>query len=63
MQQTEEQIWHCPSEPDRKLAELLVGRLDSVVWIKLALHFHKHYPNNLAEKYDLVYRLLGCKKD
>lgn len=62
MEQTQEQIWHCPSEPDRELAELLVRTFTAPVWSDLAYHFKLGYPYTLADKFDLVYRLLGCKK-
>lgn len=58
-----QQIWHCPSELDRKLADMLVGNLPSHVWQQLGQHFGKGYPHTQADKYDLVYRLLGCKKE
>ena len=62
MQQTQEEIWHCPSEADRQLAIVLVAQLNQVAWLTLAVYFDKGYPYSLANKYDLVYRLLGCKK-
>ena len=62
MEQTQEEIWHCPSEPDRELAALLVGKLTNDAWLSLARHYSKPYPFTLAEKFDLVYRMLGCKK-
>ena len=62
MEQTQEEIWHCPNEPDRELAALMVGCLKPNIWHQIAQHFQKPYPYTLAEKFDLVYRLLGCKK-
>jgi len=59
--QLKEEIWHCPCQPDRELAELLVKM--ALPWKQLADHFGKPYPYSLADKYDLVYRLFGCKKD
>ena len=56
-----EVIWHCPCQPDRNLAEILVKQ--QMPWKELAEHYGKPYPYTLADKYDLVYRLLGCKKD
>lgn len=61
MGEVQEQIWHCPYQPDRELADILVGQ--AMPWKKLAAHFRKPYPYSLVDKYDLVYRLLGCKKD
>lgn len=59
----ETQIWHCPCQPDRELADILVRTTKPDVWQKMAEHFGKPYPYTLADKYDLVYRLLGCKRD
>ena len=60
--ESQEQIWHCPSEADRELAALLVGFINSEVWQQIANHLNKPYPFTLADKFDLVYRMLGCKK-
>ena len=62
MQQTQEQIWHCPCQPDRELADILVHQFSFEVWRKIATRFGKGYPHLLAEKYALIYRLIGCKK-
>ena len=62
MEQTQEQIWHCPCQPDRELAEILVKHLGFDTWFRLSAYFGKPYPHSLAEKYDLIYRLMGCKK-
>jgi len=56
------EIWHCPSPADKELASLLVETLDSRAWNKLRLALNEPYPSTLAEKYDLIYKLLGCKK-
>jgi len=56
------EIWHCPSPVDKKIADLLVEILDREVWDKLSLVLNEPYPLSLAEKYDLIYKLLGCKK-
>jgi hypothetical protein len=60
MEEVLEQIWHCQSKFDRALADILVSQ--EMPWSKLAAHFGKPYPYILADKYDLVYRMLGCKK-
>ena len=62
MEKTQEQIWHCPCEPDRELARILVRELKSDAWYRLAAHLGKPYPYTLAGKFDLIYRLMGCKK-
>ena len=58
-----QEIWHCPSEPDRALADILVRVTGFEAWWQLAIRFNQPYPNTLAGKYDLAYRLLGCKTE
>jgi len=60
---TSDTIWHCKCETDRKLAELLVKHIDDRTWVQLAKHFGKPYPYAEPARYDLVYRLMGCKQD
>jgi hypothetical protein len=58
----EDNIWHCPSSADRELAEILVRHQTPAQWQAIANYFKKDYPTTLVEKFDLIYRLLGCKK-
>ena len=60
---TEQATWHCPSEIGRELADILVKFHKPEYWRDLANHFGKPYPQTEADRYDLVYRLLGCKRD
>ena len=55
-------IWHCPSKVDRELAEILVECQTAEQWNAIAKHFGKEYPYTLPDKFDLIYRLFGCKK-
>ncbi len=54
-------IWHCPADIDKQLAEIMVGSLGSRQWKSLSDKYHKNYPVTMADKYDLVHRMLGCK--
>lgn len=58
---TEEEIWHCRCKADRELADILVRMFTANVWVRLSKHFGEGYPLSLADKYDLAYRLIGCK--
>ena len=57
------EIWHCPSEPDREIAEILVRHQTPAQWEAIAKHFSRPYPVTLADKFDLIYRMLGCKSE
>jgi len=61
VQQFEE--WHCESEADRKLADILVGVLSVQTWDEMAKHFGCSYPYHTEDKYHLTYMLMGCKKN
>lgn len=58
-QQFEE--WHCSSEADRKLADIMVELLSPQVWEKLAKHFGTEYPHHIEDQYHLIYKMFGCK--
>lgn len=55
------ETWHCPCPADKDLVNLLVRILTANVWVRLSKHFNTGYPLSVADKYDLVYRLVGCK--
>ena len=56
------EVWHCPSKSDKELAEILVRHQTATQWYAIAKHFGKEYPYTLADKFDLIYKMLGCKK-
>jgi len=57
---TQSEPWHC--QADKDLADILVRMLSANVWVRLSKHFNTGYPLSAVDKYDLIYRLIGCKR-
>lgn len=56
-------IWHCSCQPDRYLAKTLNGYLSDRELRLLAEKLGRPVPTCLADRYDIIYRIIGCKTD